>query len=664
MNQSNLAILGKIALAAACLAIISPISSAKAVSSFTDGVRQNAERRVPELLLADGDDDDDDDDDDKKTQAELPEEVKTVILSNISQNAGVEVSNLRIVKAEKQVWTNGCLNLKAESDCTQAEVPGWQVVVASEKQMWVYRTDESGAIAKLDQESTQIASTAMMRTATTMERRISTSSVQRQAVTTRNSKKIGLTLTILQPSGSFSDVIARVSVKNKRGKKYYKERFLGDYKYKIKQKAKFVKGLKAGDRMVVRLYDSQNRFIGYSEFECLQANTAVNLILSENPTGYKVVRTVYGADADFDDRIDVNTTTYDYFTQVSDQRVTFLESSRQVKISQFQAQGLSAVATKSLYTASFTRGEYALVSQSISAFSSESADAIQATPGSLVQLTEVSDDGSSTYDVTQLMMNYREVGVAKGIQVKFSDVSTNYWAKDFIAELAALEIIEGFPDGNFRPDEQVTRAQFAAMLSQAFEKVKIRKAKKFRDVSAGYWAYNAITEAYQMGFLADFGNEFNPKQSLSRLETLLAIAGGLNYTVSGSTETILTTYSDATTIRSDVRNAIAALTQKGIIVNYPDVTTLNADKVATRAEVSALIYKALVSTGEVADISSAVGQARGETEIEQVAEGEPEKTRRHCNQGIGNGAEGCDPGNSRPHGGSNDEGGRTPGAKR
>jgi len=38
--------------------------------------------------------------------------------------------------------------------------------------------------------------------------------------------------------------------------------------------------------------------------------------------------------------------------------------------------------------------------------------------------------------------------------------------------------------------------------------------------------------------------------------------------------------------------------------------------------------------------------------------------RRHCNQGIGNGSEGCDPGNSHPHNGSNDEGGRRPGRDR
>jgi len=46
----------------------------------------------------------------------------------------------------------------------------------------------------------------------------------------------------------------------------------------------------------------------------------------------------------------------------------------------------------------------------------------------------------------------------------------------------------------------------------------------------------------------------------------------------------------------------------------------------------------------------------------EAGEADDRKPRRqNCNQGIGNGAEGCDPGNSRPHGGSNDEGGRTPG---
>ncbi|MBW4559780.1 MAG: S-layer homology domain-containing protein [Mojavia pulchra JT2-VF2] len=508
---------------------------------------------------------------------------------------------------------------------------------------------------------------------------ISRTTIKRQTVTTerRNqlstssrsvkSKTTSFNLAIWQQAGNFSEVITRISVKSKRGKGYLKERFLGDYKYKIKQKAKFAKGLKEGDRVVVRLYDTQNRFIGYSEFECLAANTTVNLILSANPTEYQVVRTVYGVDANSDGMIDAGTTSYDYFTQVSNQRVSFLSSSRTINFSQFQVQGLSVVSSNSVYPSSFTQGEFAVVRQSISAFSSSLASALKATPGQLVELIEVSDDGSSVYNVSQMMMNYREIGVDNSVQINFADVSTNHWAKDFIAELAALEVIQGFPDGSFRPDEQLTRAQFAAMLSQAFDKVKVRNAISFKDVSTKHWAYDAIRKAYSTGFLAVSGTQFNPAQSLSRLEVLLTLARGLNYTFSGSTQTILAAYSDATTIRSDVRSAIAALTARGIVVNYPNVQSLNADKVATRAEVTALIYKSLVSTGEVADISSqyAVEKTQQRSEVLDQAEMQVEggKLRRHCNQGIGNGAEGCDPGNSQPHGGSNDEGGRTPGRK-
>lgn len=499
----------------------------------------------------------------------------------------------------------------------------------------------------------------------------SRTTIQRQTVTTENrtqvnsvkGKKTGFSLAIWEPSGNLSEVIARISVKSKSSKGYLKERFLGDYKYKIKQKAKFAKGLKASDRIVVRLYDVQNRFIGYSEFECLSANSTVNLILSAKPTEYQVVRTVYGVDADQNGTIDADTSTYDYFTQVSNQKVSFLSSSQSFQDSQFQIEGFSTIAGTSVYPLSFTQGQYALVRQSfVSAFSSDLAEALQATPGSLVQVIEVGDN--SSYDISQMLMNYRQVGMSRALQVGFSDVSTDYWAKNFIAELASMEVLEGFPDGTFRPDAPVTRAQFAAMLLKAFTKGKIRQGIAFKDVSNQYWAYNAISEAYQMGFLnAVIGKDFNPSQSLSRLDILVALARGLNYQTSGSTDTILSVYSDATSIRSEYRSLIAALTQRGIVVNYPDVKLLNAERVATRSEVSALLYQALSSSGEVANISSqyAVGKQQVAVDDQTETSTEGVKPRRNCNQGIGNGAEGCDPGNSRPHGGSNDEGGRTSG---
>lgn len=660
----------KIFLVATSLTIFSPLVSAHADPGVSPKV-------TPTQILAD---------ESLSSEADnLPEPVKVAVLQDISQRTGIEIANLRVIQAQQQSWSNTCLGLTVEdSSCTQAEVPGWQVIVLNDQQVWVYRTDESGAVAKFDQDATQFVN-AMIQgqetasrqtTSRTVEQRTTTVQRNTQVVASNSSikgKKTGFSLAILQPAGNFSDVIARVSFKAKRHQGFLPERFLGDYKYKLNRKAKFTKGLKAGDRVVVRLYDIQNRFLGYSEFELSSAHTAVNLILSENPTEYQVVRTVCGVDADQDGTIDANTTTYDYFTQVSNERVTFLSSSQTINVSQFQTESFSTVATTSVYPTSFSTGKFALMRQTMNVFSYNLAEALKVEPGRLVEFNQVGDDDNSIYDIGQMMMTYREIGVGNGIQVKFADVADNHWAKDFISELAALQIIQGFPDGNFRPDQQLTRAQFAAMLTQAFSKAKVRNAISFRDVSTKYWAYNAIRDTYAMGFLGISGNTFKPSQSLSRSEVLLALAQGLNYSFSGSTQTILAVYRDAASIRSDVRNAIAALTERGIVVNYPNVQTLNPDKVATRAEVTALIYKTLVSTGEVVDISSqyAIDSIQQRAEVDKFNQtdnddddDDDKKVRRHCNQGIGNGSEGCDPGNSRPHGNSNDENGRTPGRPR
>lgn len=413
-------------------------------------------------------------------------------------------------------------------------------------------------------------------------------------------KKSAFTLYIWQPGGTIKEVIARISIKSKYGNKYRQERFLGDYKYKIKQKAKFVKGFKLGDRIVIRLYDTNNRFIGYSEFVCLPENTAVNLILSANPTEDKVVRTFYGFDTNNDSIVD-NNNAYDYFTEVNNQKVTFLNSSEKLNIVQYQAAGFAKVATAGVYPTSFSEGDFAVVGKSLNAFDSTLAKALTASPGSLVKLTPIT--ANSSFELGKLLSEYRQIGVAKDIQVSFSDIPKNYWAREYIAELAAMEVISGFPNNSFRPNAPVTRAELAALLQKVFVKSKIREAINFKDVPQKYWAYDAIRETYEMGFFTILNSKnFNPNQKLNRLDVLITLAKGLNYKFTGSTENILSVYSDASSIRSEHRNFIAALTENGVITNYPHKKLLNSKKVATRADVCALLYRAMVSTGEVPDL--------------------------------------------------------------
>ncbi|HBL12221.1 MAG TPA: S-layer protein [Cyanobacteria bacterium UBA11162] len=188
----------------------------------------------------------------------------------------------------------------------------------------------------------------------------------------------------------------------------------------------------------------------------------------------------------------------------------------------------------------------------------------------------------------------------------FSDVSSNYWARNFISELAQRDIIAGFPDGTFKPDAPVTRAQFAAMLrkaNQAFNKASGRNPINFGDVSSRYWAYSAIREAYSTGFMAGYpGNVFRPEQNIPREQVLVSLANGLEY--SASSTTVLNYYNDASSISSWARSPIAAATEKRMVVNYPTLKSLNPQRNATRAEVAAFIYQALVSEGEASALTS------------------------------------------------------------
>jgi len=193
----------------------------------------------------------------------------------------------------------------------------------------------------------------------------------------------------------------------------------------------------------------------------------------------------------------------------------------------------------------------------------------------------------------------------------FTDVSANYWANPFITELARRDIIAGFPDGTFRPDQPVTRAQFAAIVRAAFEKAPERNAVNFNDVPANYWANSAIQEAYTTGFMSGYpGNRFQPEQNIPREQVLVSLSSGLDYTANNA-DNLNQYYNDAENISDYARAPIAAATQRAIVVNYPNTQFLNPTRPATRADVAAFIYQALANSGQVAAINSPyiVGQA-------------------------------------------------------
>ncbi|MEH2461532.1 fasciclin domain-containing protein [Nostoc sp.] len=194
--------------------------------------------------------------------------------------------------------------------------------------------------------------------------------------------------------------------------------------------------------------------------------------------------------------------------------------------------------------------------------------------------------------------------------VNLSDVSSDYWARPFIQALADNNVIAGFPDGTFRPNQAVTRAEFAALIQKAFgnqNRVRQLTAGGFSDVPAGYWAASAIQSAYETGFLAGYpGNVFLPNQQIPRVQGIVSLANGLGLTSSttGASSDLSTYYNDASSIPNYAVSSVTAATQSNIVVNYPDIKQLNPQQPLTRAEAAALLYQALAKQGRLQPIAS------------------------------------------------------------
>ena len=184
--------------------------------------------------------------------------------------------------------------------------------------------------------------------------------------------------------------------------------------------------------------------------------------------------------------------------------------------------------------------------------------------------------------------------------LQFQDVPDDYWAKPYIDALSERLVLDGISEGTFAPEQPVTRAQLASAIAQAFPLDDQEAAIAFLDVEEGYWATEAIDKAVKGGFMSGFPDEsFQPTLPVPRAQVLTALVTGLNSLIPAEAQTMVNRYSDATEIPGWAIGKMAAATQANIVVNYPNLDTLNPNQSATRAEVAAMLYQTLATQGRV-----------------------------------------------------------------
>lgn len=104
----------------------------------------------------------------------------------------------------------------------------------------------------------------------------------------------------------------------------------------------------------------------------------------------------------------------------------------------------------------------------------------------------------------------------------FSDVNSTNWFCTSVSTLSAMGVITGYPDGSFRPNANITRAEFAAILSR-LAGVKSTYTASFSDI-AGHWAASAISAVSAKGWVTGYPDgSFHPNANITRAEAMAMI---------------------------------------------------------------------------------------------------------------------------------------------
>ena len=106
----------------------------------------------------------------------------------------------------------------------------------------------------------------------------------------------------------------------------------------------------------------------------------------------------------------------------------------------------------------------------------------------------------------------------KAYKVALSDVHAGDWYADTVNYAVEKGIVSGYPDGSFKPNQAITRAEFASIASR-FAELTESKDLSFSDLDASHWGYKAIRLAASNGWISGYpDNTFRPEQAITRAE--------------------------------------------------------------------------------------------------------------------------------------------------
>nr|WP_269438222.1 S-layer homology domain-containing protein [Phosphitispora fastidiosa] len=209
--------------------------------------------------------------------------------------------------------------------------------------------------------------------------------------------------------------------------------------------------------------------------------------------------------------------------------------------------------------------------------------------GNITKITYITKDSSHSSGSSEQI-----------IPVHFNDM-TNHWAAQAVAELSGMGIINGYPDGTFKPEREITRVEIIAAVNKALglqpplpgdlQTINVQ----FSDSALiPEWAYESMAAVVREGLIQgnpqqDGTLTLDPSRPITRAEMAALIVSIIEQKI-GPVIPAELTFSDADNIPKWAKDAIGIASAKGVITGYTD-NTFRAQNNITRAEAASMILR-------------------------------------------------------------------------
>lgn len=186
------------------------------------------------------------------------------------------------------------------------------------------------------------------------------------------------------------------------------------------------------------------------------------------------------------------------------------------------------------------------------------------------------------------LMSIQPVFADEALSPVFSDLDEGHWAYTSIQKLTDAGIISGYPDGTFRPEGYITRAELVKITNMVFSYTEMSNDFSFTDISVSDWFYNSVLTAKAAGYIDGYPDgTFRPNDNITRQE-LCKIIDAINSLVELPLDS---TVADevSTWAEGYVRRVIS-----NRIMNVDENGNFRSVEKATRAEVCDALAKFLI----------------------------------------------------------------------